>query len=184
MSRTQRHPAYRQAGKDTKTQAKRKIKNLFFIFLTCVLVSWCPGVLFAQPISSTELINNAKQYDGKQVVYEGEVIGDIMARGDYAWINVNDGVNAIGIWIEKAQAKDILYSGSYKSKGDRVEVVGVFQRACLQHGGDLDIHAQSLRKISPGRVVVERLNLGKRNLIFVLLGILCLVWILRLLKTK
>ncbi|MCX5702735.1 MAG: DNA-binding protein [Candidatus Omnitrophica bacterium] len=172
--------------------AKRKVKvqNLKFLVLSFSFTLFALNLTlisvssYAQSISSAELINNAKQYDGKQVVYEGEVIGDIMARGDYAWINVNDGANAIGIWIEKAQTKDILYSGSYKSKGDRVEVVGVFQRACLQHGGDLDIHAQSLRKISPGRVVVERLNLGKRNLIFVLLGILCLVWILRLLKTK
>jgi hypothetical protein len=161
-----------------------KIKTPVFIFLTCILMSWCPGVLFAQPISSTELINNAKQYDGKIVAYEGEVIGDIMARGDYAWVNINDGVNAIGIWLEKALTKDILYTGSYKFKGDKIEVVGVFQQACLEHGGDLDIHCQSMRKIAPGRVVSERLNTGKKNLVFVLLGILCLIWILRLLKTK
>ena len=26
---------------------------------------------YAQPVSSTELINNAKQYDGKVVIYKG-----------------------------------------------------------------------------------------------------------------
>ena len=30
---------------------------------------------YAQPVSSIELINNAKLYDGKTVTYEGEVIG-------------------------------------------------------------------------------------------------------------
>ena len=138
----------------------------------------------AQSISSTELINNAKQHDGKTVVYEGEVIGDIMVRGEYAWINVNDGQNAIGIWIEKSLTKDILYTGSYKSKGDWLEITGVFQRACLQHGGDLDIHAQAIRKVRPGRQILERLNMSKRNLVFVLLGVLCLVWILKQLKLK
>lgn len=167
----------------SKVQGKSKNFNFWVVVFTFYFLL-LPLICFGQSISSTELINNAKQYDGKQVVYEGEVIGDIMARGDYAWINVNDGANAIGIWIEKAQTKDILYTGSYKSKGDRIEVTGVFQRACLQHGGDLDIHAQSLRKISPGKIVVERLNLGKRNLIFVLAVILCLIWILKLLKTK
>jgi len=140
--------------------------------------------LFAQSVSSTELINNAKVYDGKVVVYEGEVIGDIMVRGDYAWINVNDGQNAIGIWMDKDLTKDILYTGSHKFKGDWIEVAGIFHRACLEHGGDLDIHAQAVRKLRPGRQIIERLNISKRNLVFVLLGVLCLVWILKQLKLR
>ncbi|MDP3731623.1 MAG: DNA-binding protein [Candidatus Omnitrophota bacterium] len=139
---------------------------------------------YAQSISSAELINNAKQYDGKAVVYEGEVIGDIMVRGDYAWLNVNDGQNAIGIWLDKNLTKDILYTGSYKFKGDWLEITGVFRRSCLQHGGDLDIHAQAIRKIRQGRKAVERLNMNKRNLAFVLLGVLCLAWILKQLRRK
>jgi hypothetical protein len=141
-------------------------------------------VSYAQPISSAELINNAKQYDGKLVVYEGEVIGDIMARGDYAWINVNDGKSAIGIWIDKDLTKDIFSAGSYKSIGDWVEITGVFQRACLEHGGDLDIHAKEIKKITPGRKTQEKLNLSKANQAIVLLGILCFIWILMLFKRK
>jgi hypothetical protein len=141
-------------------------------------------VCFAQSISSTELINNAKFYDGKIVVYAGEVIGDVMVRGEYAWININDGENALGIWVNKNLAKDIIYAGSYKSKGDWVEVTGVFQRACPQHGGDLDIHAQATRKINSGRGISERLNPAKKNLALILLGVLSLVWILRRLKHK
>jgi hypothetical protein len=139
---------------------------------------------FAQPVSSTELINNAKLYDGKVVTYEGEVIGEIMVRGEYAWVNVNDGQNAIGIWIEKSLIKDIIYTGSYKSKGDGVEITGIFHRACPEHGGDLDIHAQAIRKIRPGKPIPERINLNKRNFVFVLLGVLCIVWILRRLKLQ
>jgi hypothetical protein len=137
---------------------------------------------FAQPVSSVELINNAKLYDGKTVAYEGEVIGDIMVRGDYAWINLNDGVNAIGIWIPKTLIKDILYEGSYKSKGDWLEVTGTFSRSCAYHGGDLDIHAQAIRKTGFGRALTERLNYGKRNMFLVLTVILCLVLILKQLK--
>lgn len=139
---------------------------------------------FAQPISSTDLINNAKQYDGKEVVYTGEVIGDIMARGNFAWINVNDGKAAIGIWIEKGLTQSVNYTGSYKSKGDWIEISGVFHRACSEHGGDLDIHAQQIRKIISGGEIPEKLEQGKRNLVFILLGVLCLALILKRLKTK
>ncbi len=137
-----------------------------------------------EAIPSAELINNAKQYDGKAVVYKGEVIGDIMMRKEFVWINVNDGVNAIGIWSKKDLAKDILYTGGYKSRGDIVEVKGIFHRACLEHGGDLDIHIEELNKISSGMVVREKMNVVKRNGAFVLLGVLGLVIILSQLKLK
>ena len=139
---------------------------------------------FAQPLSSTELIKNARQYDGKVVVYEGEVIGDIMLRQDFAWINVNDGENAIGIWLPASLVKETSYTGSYKSKGDVLEITGIFHRSCTEHGGDLDIHGQAIRKITSGRLVQERLNPGKRNLAIILLGILGLIWILSLLKRR
>ncbi|MDD4980430.1 MAG: DNA-binding protein [Candidatus Omnitrophica bacterium] len=157
------------------------VVSILFLLVTCGLGL---TTAFAQPISSTELINNAKLYDGKVVVYEGEIIGDVMVRGEFAWVNINDGSNAIGIWIEKNLTRDIIYTGSYKSKGEWMEITGVFHRACLEHGGDLDIHAQAIRKIKPGRPAIEKLNPGKRNLTLILLGGLCLVWILRLLKIK
>ncbi len=139
---------------------------------------------YAQPISSSELINNAKLYDGKNVTYAGEIIGDVMSRGQYAWINVNDGSNAIGIWIDKDLLKEIFCTGSYRGKGDWVEITGVFQRVCLQHGGDLDIHAQGLRKINSGRTISEKTNPAKLNFIFILTAILFVIWILTLLMRK
>jgi len=159
-----------------------KVKGLV-LFLTCVLCL-AAGDLFAQSISSSELINNAKLYEGKVVTFEGEAIGDVMARGEYAWLNVNDGQNAIGIWMGKELAGEVSFTGSYKSRGDWLEITGIFNRACLEHGGDLDIHAQAIRKVRLGRAVSERLNTGKRNMVFILSGVLCAVWILKRLKLK
>ncbi len=116
------------------------------------LLLFC-GVCYAQPVSSTELINNAKQYDGKPVTYSGEVIGDVMVRGTHAWVNVSDDVNAVGIWMPKNMVKDITYKGSYKEKGDKIEINGIFNRSCKEHGGDLDIHAESMVKLKDGCVV-------------------------------
>jgi len=139
---------------------------------------------FAGSISSNELIKNAKEYDGKPVVYTGEVIGDVMLRKEHAWANVNDGNNALGVWMSASSAKEINYTGSYKSIGDKIEVKGIFHRACLEHGGDLDIHAESVRKIESGRMISEKIDLGKRNLVFILGGLLVLIWILTLFRRK
>lgn len=157
------------------------LNGLIFILLL-LLCNW--NFALAQPVSSIELINNAKQYDGKIVVYEGEVIGDIMKRQDFAWVNVFEGNNAIGIWMSNALAESITYTGSYKSKGDRVEITGVFNRACPEHGGDLDIHAQAIRKTGRGRVILEKLNIGKRNQAIILLVAVGVIWILSLLVSK
>jgi len=136
-----------------------KTLQAVFVALQIIILSFC-FLMFdcqAQILSSTELINNAKQYDNKIVIYKGEVIGDIMTRKDFTWININDGVNALGIWSERKMTKDIFYTGSYKSRGDTVEVEGVFHRSCPEHGGDLDIHAQALRKIKSGEKISEKI---------------------------
>ncbi len=150
--------------KNQKSKIQCKSQNftfwlLAFGFWFCLLPS-----CYAQPVSSKELINNARQYDGKTVVYQGETIGDIMVRGEYAWINVNDGENAIGIWVNKKTAGDIRYTGTYKTKGDLVEISGIFNRSCKEHGGDLDIHASSLQIIKEGFSINEQLSCGKARL--------------------
>ena len=164
---------------------KHKLRISFVrILLFSIFCSLSSAPAIAQALSSSELISNAKQYDGKIVVYEGEIIGDIMQRGNFSWLNISDGSNTIGVWAESSIIPDIEYTGSYNTKGGRVEVVGVFHRACPQHGGDLDIHAQAIKRIASGRKVLDKVNLDKRNFAFILLGVLCLVLILRQLKIR
>lgn len=141
------------------------------------LIFFCGAVCYANQIPSTELISNTRKYDGKSVIYVGEVVGDVMARGDFAWVNVNDADNAVGIWLSKELARGIQFAGSYHAEGDRVEITGVFHRACIQHGGDMDIHATNIRKISPGGLIREKSDTGKRNFTFILLGVLFLALI-------
>jgi hypothetical protein len=157
------------------------VKKVICVFSILLLTL---GLAFAQRISSQDLINNAKLYEGKVIVYQGEVIGDVMKRGDFAWVNVHDGVNAIGVWVPLSLSKTIVYSGSYKAKGDVIEIVGIFNRACPDHGGDLDIHAQALRKIESGKFIREKINPSKVNQALILLGVLFLVWILTLFLRK
>ena len=159
-------------------------KHFTLTLIILFLVFSSLTVAFSQSLSSSELIKNSKEYDGKIVTYSGEVIGDVMLRGEFVWVNINDGQNALGIWMSAALAQEIKFTGNYRSRGDSLEIVGVFHRACLEHGGDLDIHAQSLRKIGNGRIVKERLNFDKVSLSLILLGALFLIWILTLFKHK
>jgi len=155
-------------------------KTLIVVMLSGLIVHSA----HAQSISSTELINNAKHYDDKVVDYRGEVIGDIMIRGQYAWVNINDGQNAIGIWGLKALIKEITHKGSYGFKGDVVEITGKFNRSCPEHGGDLDIHAQSIRRVTAGKQIFESLDLNKIKIAFILLGIVFLFYISNLIRLK
>lgn len=161
---------------------KNKLKLILISLIALVFFSL--QHVWAQNFTSDELIKYAKKHDGKIVVYCGEVIGDVMARGEFAWININDGSNAIAIWASRALAKELQFAGNYKTRGDVLEVTGIFYRNCLEHGGDLDIHAQTIRKIAGGRIVEHKLDFIKLELIFILLGALFLIWILLLFKRK
>ncbi len=115
----------------------------------------CPG--------STALVEDANEWDGRIIAFTGEAVGEAMRRGDMAWIHLNDdpygleetvglsGFNSgIGVWIETGLASRIVVFGGYGRHGDVVEITGVFHAACPAHGGDLDIHADSLRIVRAG----------------------------------
>ena len=161
-----------------RREPKKRTQFLFFLFtfLFCLL-RYSLG--HAQPVSSAQLIDNAQRYDGKTVTYAGEVIGDVMARGEYAWVNVHDGQYAIGIWLPKKLTAAILYTGSYKAKGDWIEVSGTFHRVCNEHTGELDIHATNLKRIHSGYFVPRIFNRGRMKKAAILLAVLGCIWILR-----
>jgi len=109
-----------------------------------------PAAVVGEEVSSSRLIDQAKALDKQDVIYSGEVIGDILNAGDHVWLNVSDGSNAIGIWTQSGLASDIQVAGRYSQQGDSIRVSGTFHRACPEHGGDMDIHADSITLISRG----------------------------------
>lgn len=159
------------------------MKKASAVFLIAAfLITYGNCFAFAQAVTSADLINKAKNYDGKTVAYRGEAIGDIMLRKDYAWINANDGKNAIGVWIKKELAKDIRFLGGYGYMGDVIEVEGEFHRACPEHGGDMDIHAQTVAVVSQGNKIIHQVKMKKIKVatgVFFVLVILCLFWLFR-----
>lgn len=156
------------------------LRFLVLIFAFCILNFNC----YAEAISSTELIQNAREYDGQKITYEGEAVGEVMRRKDGAWVNVYDGENAIGVWLPLSLVSSIEYAGSHKAQGDIIEVKGKFNNACLVHGGDLDIHAVSITKIKPGWEKQEYIIPAKRDIVIILSIILCLLLISKILIFK
>jgi hypothetical protein len=151
-----------------------KVKSFFFFVILCSVLIISSSNCFAQVSTSLDLLNNAQQLDGKTINYKGEVIGDVMIRGDYAWLHVNDGTMAIAIWAPKTLIEDIRYAGDYHKKGDVVEVSGMFHRSCPEHGGDLDIHASEIKKVISGSPVIQPISrkkayLGAYSLLLVLI---------------
>jgi len=140
-----------------------KIKVLLAVIIFLFPVSCFLFPVYAAPTSSKELIDDAKTFDGRIVTYKGEAVTAILKRGEYSWINLNDGENAIGIWCKSSLLDQVKYLGDYKHKGDIVEVEGVFHRACPQHKGELDIHAEKIRILRQGFAIKEDIDKRKMH---------------------
>lgn len=124
--------------------------------------------------SSTELVERPGDYDQEIIEFEGEAIGEAMVRGDHAWIHLNDdaykyknveegarlgGFNTgMSVWISANQLRDDGIYGDYRHEGDIVRVAGVFNAACAEHGGDMDLHATGLELVTSGRSVVDPIH--------------------------
>lgn len=124
--------------------------------------------------SSGELVEEPRKYDGVWVTFTGEAIGEAMVRGRYAWLHLNDdayylqnaeelaelgGYNSgQAVWLPALLAEKVSVFGDYRHSGDVVRVTGVFNAACAEHGGDMDIHATKLEVVSEGREVADPIH--------------------------
>lgn len=109
-------------------------------------------------VSINDLIKNSHEFDNQAITIKAEVILEVLERDDYAWINVNDGTNAIGVFLPIEMTKELDVFGDYDHKGDVVLVEGVFTRNCDEHGGEIDIHATKLTIVEEGYVVKQDLS--------------------------
>ncbi len=140
-----------------------------------------PGVALAAPgsatpptVSSARLIETPGFWDGKDITFTGEAIGEAMIRGDIAWLHLNDdpyayrtipegsdteGYNAgLAIVVPAHLAERIGAYGSYRVRGDLVTVSGVFRAADPAHGGDMLIQADALQIVAPGKIITEKVS--------------------------
>ncbi len=155
-------------------------------------------------VSSEELIENSDYYDRRTVVYTGEVVGEVLRRGEYCWITVNDdfygqkpvreyqelkgGNTGMGVYCRSDMLEDVTMVGSYRTAGDVIKVTGVFYKASPQHGGDTMIEAEEVSVIQKGWRVKARRGYAGEVVALILLVIAALalgaVWLSRRRKSR
>jgi hypothetical protein len=106
----------------------------------------------SSPLSPAEVVVLNPSMDGSTIVVEGEAVGDILrAVGGGKWLNVLGGDVGLGVWTTEEMLEPVEHLGSYKRDGDQVRVTGTLNMTCEQHGGEYDLHAESIEVVSAGR---------------------------------
>lgn len=147
-----------------------------------MLISNC--LALAQSVKIEDLINDSSRYDGKRVLVEGEAIGHLMKRGDFVWFNINDNTMSIGVWANSELAAKLQYLGKHAVTGDRVRIDGVFHSHCSMHGGDTDIHADSMVVVKRGSIRKLAHDPKKVNILIFLTGLMVCLYAIRILKKR
>ena len=153
------------------------ITGLLTLVSLCAVSADGVGTSLAVPVA--RLIDESATFDGQTVKIEGEIIGDVMKRDSHAWISILDGGVAVGVWTHIENLYAGLSAGGYAMQGDRVRVMGIMHRACSEHGGDLDIHLESIELLAPGHPVmqpVHRIRVLAAGFLCITGGVFALVW--------
>jgi len=115
--------------------------------------------------------------DGRQVVYFGEVVGDVLRRSGGAWARVNDDAYALetgplgphrdtrgfntglAVWLPDGLHEQLGAPGRHGRRGDVVRIEGVLRRADPADGGGITVRADRLEILAPSAPVSEPLHL-------------------------
>lgn len=152
---------------------KKGLRILVFTLLFCII--FIQKAYGKEIVEINNLIEKSSKYNLKTVTIRAEAIGEPMKRGNYTWINVNDGTNSIGLWLKNNQ-NIIENFGDYKHKGDILEIDGVYNNNCREHGGDVDIHVESIRCIEKGHKIEHSVSSSEKILSFILFITTCLIF--------
>ncbi len=127
------------------------MRRLLSTVLVGALVFGHPLGALAATQSATSILTDRAALDGTVVSLEGEAIGEMLRADPGAvWVNVLSDGTALGVYVPTTDAGAVTVFGDYTHTGDIVRVTGVFNRACDQHGGDMDIHATQIEVVTPG----------------------------------
>ncbi len=117
-------------------------------------------------ISSTQVFLCPSAYDGKQVTYVGEVVGELLPRRGGAWAQINDdeyalvtgpvvghreraGFNTgLSVWLPDDLAARIEAPGRPALRGDVVLLRGTILRADPDDGGGITLRATELETLA------------------------------------
>lgn len=121
-----------------------------------------------QRVTSDDLTDCPDHWDGRAVIYRGEVVGALLRRGDVTWSQLNDdlyggalgplpghrdyrGANSgVGVELPASAAEEVALVGGPGIAGDVLEVRGTFRRVDPATGEMAVIRATSARLVQGG----------------------------------
>lgn len=127
-------------------------------------------------ITASLVLACPRLFDGRRVVFVGEVVGDILRRADGAWLQVNDddyalevgpvgphrdlrGSNSgLAVWVPDGLHEDLGAPGRHGTRGAVVQVEGLLLRTDPAAGGSITIRATTLEVLAPATTVTEPLH--------------------------
>jgi hypothetical protein len=155
-----------------------------YIFISSAVIFCMAGPCFAETTTIKYAIENGVKLDGKKIAVEGEAIGHLMQRGEFAWLNINDTTEGIGVWASYADLTQIRNLGKHAVTGDWIRIYGAFNNRCPAHGGDTDIHAASLVLVKKGGPRNFPYDQRKASVVILLIGVLACLYIIKILKRR
>lgn len=147
----------------------KSLKIISFFLTLFVLANF----VYAESVSLGSLIDQPDKYDQKTITFEAEVIGEPLSTESGNWFNVTCGSYHIGIFFkDKNLINQLKYWGSYRQRGDIVQVKGVFYKNCPVHN-QLGVHLVSLELVKRGMDVSHPVSPDKIKFAF-LSFVICL----------
>lgn len=155
----------------------------FFILILTFLFS-LTVYAESQIIDLKSLVDNPGKYDQKIVFLKAELIGEPLTTKTGTWLNLAANDYNIGVFLKQKEIlKKVNYWGSYKEKGDIVEIKGIFYKNCSVHDRR-GIHLSELNIIEQGQEVEHEISNQKRKFAFISLTICLTIGIIYSIKIK
>ena len=116
------------------------------------------------------LVSANRALNDSEVSFTGEAVGDIVnADEGHKWVNIRGSSNsAISVYMPDDLAKLIQNVGDYHMTGTTLKITGTYHIACLEHEGELDVHASTAEVTDNGGPVTHMVAPGRLEAAFVL----------------
>lgn len=123
-----------------------------------------PTALAGARVTSAQVLACPRAFDGREVRFVGEVVGDVLRRPGGAWVLMNDDAYALGqgplslghdehagtnsglaVWLDAPLVPLVDGVGRHDARGTVLEVTGIVLRADPADGGGLTLRADAAR---------------------------------------
>jgi len=157
-------------------------RKILFILALTLFLGQLPVCVFSASLE--EILSKPKEYNGKNVTLEGEVVGEVLGNDQGGWINILDKGHNIGVFSSSKEIFLLIeHWGSYKEKGDIIRIEGMFYEDCPQHHTS-DIHLESFKVVKPGFRKEEIVSSDKKKIAMGLFVICLIVNLIYLIKGR